>query len=178
MKEKPVRCRPHVPQDHDPQGIRERDRCDSFSLVFSLVSQRSQVSSHKGLASLTLCSHFPLHFLLKCRKKRHFPLHFSLKCTKTAVTMALGGSTNLILHCLALAKEADVALSIDDYNTINAKIPLLGNLKPFGAVCDAANIFQSSSGFIDRRGGQTCWRFGGLILGWPHYRQVCDGVAR
>ena len=49
-----------------------------------------------------------------------------------AVTMALGGSTNLILHCLALAKEADVALSIDDYNTINANIPLIGNLKPFG----------------------------------------------
>ena len=48
------------------------------------------------------------------------------------VTMALGGSTNLVLHCLALAKEAAVALSIDDFNKINQRVPLLANLKPFG----------------------------------------------
>ena len=48
------------------------------------------------------------------------------------VCMALGGSTNLVLHCLALAKEAGVTFEIEDFNRINARVPLLGNLKPFG----------------------------------------------
>lgn len=47
-------------------------------------------------------------------------------------TDALGGSTNFILHLLALAHEADVPLSLDDFNTIGARVPLLGNLRPHG----------------------------------------------
>jgi dihydroxy-acid dehydratase len=49
-----------------------------------------------------------------------------------AVTMALGGSTNAVLHLLAIAHEADVALDIDDFNRIGDKVPHLGDLKPFG----------------------------------------------
>jgi len=46
--------------------------------------------------------------------------------------MAIGGSTNGVLHLLALAREAEVSLSIDDFNRIGAKVPLIGNFKPFG----------------------------------------------
>ncbi|MCC2592898.1 dihydroxy-acid dehydratase [Tessaracoccus sp. OS52] len=49
-----------------------------------------------------------------------------------AVVMALGGSTNAVLHLLAIAREADVDLSIDDFNRIGEKVPHLGDLKPFG----------------------------------------------
>jgi dihydroxy-acid dehydratase len=49
-----------------------------------------------------------------------------------AVMMALGGSTNGILHILALAHEADVPLSLDDFDRIGRNVPLLGNFKPFG----------------------------------------------
>eukprot|EP00731_Ephydatia_muelleri_P029580 Em0021g103a len=49
-----------------------------------------------------------------------------------AVMYALGGSTNGILHLLALAHEANVDLSIDDFNRIGDGIPLLANLKPHG----------------------------------------------
>ena len=49
-----------------------------------------------------------------------------------AVVMALGGSTNAVLHLLAIAHEAEVALSLDDFNRIGDKVPHLGNLKPFG----------------------------------------------
>lgn len=49
-----------------------------------------------------------------------------------AVMMALGGSTNGILHILALAHEAGVALSLDDFQRISERVPLLGNFKPFG----------------------------------------------
>jgi dihydroxy-acid dehydratase len=49
----------------------------------------------------------------------------------TAV-MAVGGSTNAVLHLLAIAHEADVDLSLDDFHRIGSRVPLLGDLKPFG----------------------------------------------
>jgi dihydroxy-acid dehydratase len=48
------------------------------------------------------------------------------------VMMALGGSTNGVLHILALAHEATVPLALDDFQRIGRKVPLLGNFKPFG----------------------------------------------
>ncbi len=49
-----------------------------------------------------------------------------------AVTMALGGSTNAVLHLLAIAREAEVDLTLDDFNRVGDKVPHLGDLKPFG----------------------------------------------
>jgi len=49
-----------------------------------------------------------------------------------AVVMALGGSTNAVLHLLAIAHEAQVALTLDDFVRIGDKVPHLGDLKPFG----------------------------------------------
>src|SRR5215218_1140082 len=49
-----------------------------------------------------------------------------------AVGMALGGSTNIILHLLAIAHEAEVELTIDDFNRIGSRVPHIGDLKPFG----------------------------------------------
>jgi dihydroxy-acid dehydratase len=49
-----------------------------------------------------------------------------------AVAMALGGSTNVVLHLLAIANEAEVPLTLADFNRIGDRIPHLGDLKPFG----------------------------------------------
>jgi dihydroxy-acid dehydratase len=49
-----------------------------------------------------------------------------------AVVMAFGGSTNAVLHLLAIAHEARVELSLDDFNRIGAKVPHLADVKPFG----------------------------------------------
>jgi len=49
-----------------------------------------------------------------------------------AVVIALGGSTNAVLHLLAIAREAGVALELDDFTRIGAKVPLLADLKPSG----------------------------------------------
>ncbi len=49
-----------------------------------------------------------------------------------AVVMALGGSTNAVLHLLAIAREAEVDLTLDDFTRIGDKVPHLGDLKPFG----------------------------------------------
>ena len=61
-----------------------------------------------------------------------------------AVGMALGGSTNIVLHLLAIAHEAGVELTLDDFNRIGAKVPHVGDLKPFG---------RYVMNDVDRRGG-------------------------
>ncbi|MEU5264552.1 dihydroxy-acid dehydratase [Amycolatopsis sp. NPDC021455] len=60
------------------------------------------------------------------------------------VVMALGGSTNAVLHLLAIAHEAKVPLTLDDFNRIGDRVPHLGDLKPFGKY-----VMQD----IDRHGG-------------------------
>jgi dihydroxy-acid dehydratase len=50
-----------------------------------------------------------------------------------AVVMAFGGSTNAVLHLLAIAHEAEVPLELDDFNRIGDRVPHLADVKPFGA---------------------------------------------
>ncbi len=49
-----------------------------------------------------------------------------------AVTMAFGGSTNAVLHLLAIAAEAEVDLTLEDFRRIGARVPHLADVKPFG----------------------------------------------
>ncbi|OKH85000.1 dihydroxy-acid dehydratase [Mycobacterium sp. ST-F2] len=49
-----------------------------------------------------------------------------------AVVMAFGGSTNAVLHLLAIAKEAEVDLTLADFTRIGNKVPHLADVKPFG----------------------------------------------
>jgi len=49
-----------------------------------------------------------------------------------AVVMAFGGSTNAVLHLLAIAHEAHVELEMEDFHRIGSKVPLLADVKPFG----------------------------------------------
>ncbi|XYX73116.1 dihydroxy-acid dehydratase [Clavibacter nebraskensis] len=49
-----------------------------------------------------------------------------------SVVMAFGGSTNAVLHLLAIAREAEVDLQLSDFNRIADRVPHLGDLKPFG----------------------------------------------
>ncbi len=58
--------------------------------------------------------------------------------------MALGGSTNAVLHLLAIAREAEVDLTLEDFNRIGAKVPHLADMKPFGKYVMAD---------VDRHGG-------------------------
>lgn len=48
------------------------------------------------------------------------------------VVMALGGSTNAVLHLIAIARSVDVALTIDDFQAVSDRVPLLADLKPSG----------------------------------------------
>ncbi len=68
------------------------------------------------------------------------------KAFENAITllMAYGGSTNAVLHLLAIAREAEVDLTLDDFNRIGDKVPHLADMKPFGKYVMAD---------IDRHGG-------------------------
>jgi dihydroxy-acid dehydratase len=54
---------------------------------------------------------------------------------RNAVTtvLAIGGSTNAIIHLIAMARRAGVALSLDDFEELSRRTPLLGNIRPSGA---------------------------------------------
>ena len=68
----------------------------------------------------------------------------------TAVA-ATGGSTNSVLHLLAIAREAGIALSIDDFDRISRKTPLLADLKPWGRFV-ATDLYQAGGvGLIAKR---------------------------
>ncbi len=58
--------------------------------------------------------------------------------------MALGGSTNAVLHLLAIAREAEVDLTLDDFNRVGDRVPHLADMKPFGKYVMAD---------VDRHGG-------------------------
>ncbi|MEV8368876.1 dihydroxy-acid dehydratase [Microbacterium sp. NPDC064584] len=61
-----------------------------------------------------------------------------------ALAMALGGSTNVVLHLLAIANEAEVELTLHDFNRIGDKVPHVADMKPFG---------QFVMNDVDRHGG-------------------------
>lgn len=46
------------------------------------------------------------------------------------ITMALGGSTNAVLHLIAIADSVDIKLNLDDFQKISDKVPFLADLKP------------------------------------------------
>jgi dihydroxy-acid dehydratase len=61
------------------------------------------------------------------------------------VVVCLGGSTNAVLHLLAIARSFDVNLTLDDFSAISARTPLLGDLKPSGCfvmedLCDVGGV--------------------------------------
>src|SRR5207247_10315508 len=61
-----------------------------------------------------------------------------------AAVAATGGSTNAVLHLLAMAREAGIPLKIDDFQTISERTPLLVELKPAG---------RFVAGDVDKAGG-------------------------
>jgi len=46
--------------------------------------------------------------------------------------MALGGSTNAVLHLIAMAHAVDITLTIDDFQSVSDRVPFLADLKPSG----------------------------------------------
>ncbi len=75
------------------------------------------------------------HVLVEAIRKQILPRQIiTRKAIENAISviMAVGGSTNAVLHLLAIAHAANVELSLDDFETIRARVPVLCDLKPSG----------------------------------------------
>lgn len=78
------------------------------------------------------------------------------------VVIALGGSTNAVLHLIAMAKAVDVALSIDDFQAVSDRVPFLADLKPSGAF-----VMEDMQGIGGTPGLMKYLWLNGLIEGSP-----------
>ncbi len=77
------------------------------------------------------CGKMVMDLLKRDLRPRQIITRKSLENAIAAVATT-GGSTNAVLHLLAIAREANIRLSIDDFDKINRKVPLLADLKPGG----------------------------------------------
>ncbi len=77
------------------------------------------------------CGQLVMNLLRRGIEPRHILTHKAFENAIAGVA-ATGGSTNAVLHLLAMAREANVELSLEDFDTISARTPLLADLKPAG----------------------------------------------
>ena len=87
------------------------------------------------------CGKMVMDLLKKDLRPRQIITRKSLENAIAAVATT-GGSTNAVLHLLAIANEAGIKLSIDDFDKINRKVPLLADLKPGGRFA-AADLYAA-----------------------------------
>ena len=87
------------------------------------------------------CGKMVMDLLRQDLRPRHIITRKSLENAIAAVATT-GGSTNAVLHLLAIAREAGVRLTIDDFDKINRKVPLLADLKPGGRFA-AADLYAA-----------------------------------
>ena len=104
-----------------------------FNGIPALDPQKKSVS--------TQCGNFIIDLLKRDLRPKQIITRDALENAIAAVA-STGGSTNAVLHFLALAHEIGVELNIDDFDTINQRIPLITDLKPGGKYL-AADLYQA-----------------------------------
>ena len=104
-----------------------------FNGIPALDPQKKSVS--------TQCGNFIIELLKRDLRPKQIITRDALENAIAAVA-STGGSTNAVLHFLALAHEIGVELNIDDFDTINQRIPLITDLKPSGKYL-AADLYQA-----------------------------------
>ena len=106
--------------------------CAIEAMGLSLTNSSAQTAISKSKSTDTKNASIAL---MSCIKKDLKPRDIvTKKSLENAITivMALGGSTNAVLHLLAIAKEAKLSLSLRDFERIGKKTPVLADLKPSG----------------------------------------------
>jgi dihydroxy-acid dehydratase len=95
-----------------------------FNDVPAVDPQKDEIAFQTGRLVMDLLRQGMLPRQIITRKALHNAI---------AGVMATGGSTNAVLHLLAIAREAEVKLTIDEFDQISRKTPLLADMKPWGA---------------------------------------------
>ncbi len=102
------------------------------AMGMSLANSSAQEAvSEQKLDDCRRAGHAVMHLIREDIKPRDIMTREAFE-NAIAVVIALGGSTNAVLHLLAIAREAEVELSLDDFTRIGAKVPVLADVKPSG----------------------------------------------
>lgn len=104
-----------------------------FNGVPALDARKESVSAQ--------CGHLVMDLLKRNLRPKDIITRDALENAIAAVA-STGGSTNAVLHLLAVAHEIGVALDIDDFDVVNQRIPLIADLKPGGRYM-AADLYQA-----------------------------------
>ncbi len=104
-----------------------------FNGVPALDSYKESVSAQ--------CGHLVMNLLKRDLRPKDIMTRDALENAIAAVA-STGGSTNAVLHLLAVAHEIGVSLDIDDFDAVNQRIPLIADLKPGGRYM-AADLYQA-----------------------------------
>lgn len=104
-----------------------------FNGVPALDAEKESVSAQ--------CGHLVMDLLKRGLRPKDIITREALENAIAAVA-STGGSTNAVLHLLAVAHEVGVALDIDDFDAVNQRIPLIADLKPGGRYM-AADLYQA-----------------------------------
>ncbi|MYA28443.1 MAG: dihydroxy-acid dehydratase [Nitrospira sp. SB0672_bin_25] len=104
-----------------------------FNGVPALDARKESVSAQ--------CGHLVMDLLKRNLRPKDIITRDALENAIAAVA-STGGSTNAVLHLLAVAHETGVALDIDDFDAVNQRIPLIADLKPGGRYM-AADLYQA-----------------------------------
>jgi dihydroxy-acid dehydratase len=113
-----------------------------FNSVPAMDAQKDQVAFD--------CGKVVMNVLQKGIKPRDILTRAAFENAIASVA-ASGGSTNAVLHLLAIAREADVPLEIDDFQTVSERTPLLADLKPSGRFV-AADMYRAGGiGLLAKR---------------------------
>ena len=117
--------RGHVHRQHDGVGRRGARH------VAARARRRRPRSTAAATTSRTSRGRAVMHLLELDIRPRQIMTKEAFE-NAIAVVMALGGSTNAVLHLLAIAYEARVELELDDFNRIGARVPHIADMKPHG----------------------------------------------
>ena len=102
------------------------------AIGMSLPGSASAAAIDRRRADVAFASgHAVMNLLAEGIRPRHIMTRAAFE-NAIAVVMALGGSTNAVLHLMAIAFEADVELELEDFNRVAAKVPHLADTKPHG----------------------------------------------
>lgn len=115
------------------------------TLGMSLPGSSSFPATHEGKQAETRSVGQAIRGLLETDLKPRDIMTREAFENAIVVVVALGGSTNAVLHLLAMARAAEVPLSIDDFQAISDRTPLLADLKPSGKyvmedLCDVGGV--------------------------------------
>lgn len=112
-----------------PAEYKEKlDECDSVGPALRNLIEKNILP--RDIMTRTAFENAMVRVRSNCESFHHFDL--VVWCPLQVLTMILGGSTNAVLHLIAIAHSVGINLTIDDFQSVSDRVPFIADLKPSG----------------------------------------------